>query len=162
MAEKQQTLEEQIDSRIARADEREPDWDALGFQAKVDPKYRRAQMRYIGTGATGVAEDANVIPSEHFTLSTMVLPEGGEGPLHLHGDTEEVFFVLEGQLRYIVEHEGERVERSLGPRDCISVPPGVYRGVVNEGGTEARMLVIIGAKKPEIPTYPPDSPVKRD
>lgn len=160
MAKKQQTLEELVDSRIARVAEREPDWEALGFQADIDPRYKRAQMRYIGTGATG-AEDANVIPAEHFTLSTMVLPEGAEGPLHLHSDSEEVFFVLDGQLKFIVEHEGERVERTLGPRDCISVPPGVYRGLVNVGEGEARMLVIIGSQKPELPTYPEDSPVKR-
>ena len=42
-------------SRVARYATRSYDWDALKFQADFDPKYRRAQMRYVGTGATGVA-----------------------------------------------------------------------------------------------------------
>ena len=121
------------------------DWDALKFQADYDPKYRRAQMRYIGTGGTGVDTDDNAVPAEHFTFSTMVLPAGCEGPLHLHTDAEEVFFVLRGnKLRFIIEHQGERFETVLKERDLFSVPPGVYRGLVNEGIEEALMCVIIG------------------
>ena len=102
-------------------------------------------MRYIGTGGTGIATDDNAVPAEHFTFSTMVLPAGCEGPLHLHTDAEEVFFVLRGnKLRFIIEHQGERFETVLKERDLFSVPPGVYRGLVNEGIEEALMCVIIG------------------
>ena len=52
-----------LESRVARFATRTYDWDALAFQAKVDPRYRRAQMRYVGTGATGVASDNNTVPS---------------------------------------------------------------------------------------------------
>ncbi|MFL9824041.1 cupin domain-containing protein [Rhodoplanes sp. SY1] len=156
------TFEQWLESRIARYDTRKLDWNALKFQADYDPKYRRAQMRYIGTGATGVAHDDNVVPAEHFTFSTMVLPAGCEGPLHLHTDAEEVFFVLRGRkLRFMVEHQGQRFEALLGERDLISVPPGMYRGLVNEGIEEALMLVIIGSTKPETPTYPEDHPLSK-
>ena len=77
------TMEEWVESRIARFEGRKYDWNALKFQADFDPKYRRAQMRYIGTGATGVASDSNTVQAEHFTFSTMVLPSKCEGPLHL-------------------------------------------------------------------------------
>ncbi|HWL04404.1 MAG TPA: cupin domain-containing protein [Xanthobacteraceae bacterium] len=154
------TFESWIESRIARYDTRQLDWNALKFQADHDPKYRRAQMRYIGTGATGVDSDENVVPAEHFTFSTMVLPAGCEGPPHLHTDAEEIFFVLRGnKLRFIIEHEGKRVETVLKERDLISVPPGLYRGLVNEGIEEALMCVIIGNNKPVTPTYPPDHPL---
>ena len=43
-----------LESRVARFATRRYDWDALKFQADYNPIYRRAQMRYIGTGATGV------------------------------------------------------------------------------------------------------------
>lgn len=156
------SLREWIESRVARYETRSLDWNALKFQADYDPKYRRAQMRYIGTGATGVSADGNTIPAEHFTFSTMVLPAGCEGPLHLHTDAEEVFFVLRGQrIRLMIEHQGELVETILGDRDLISVPPGVYRGLVNEGKEEALMCVIIGSTKPETPTYPPDHPLSK-
>lgn len=156
------TFEEWLDSRIARYSTRTLDWNALKFQADFDPKYRRAQMRYIGTGATGVAKDSNVVPAEHFTFSTMVLPAGCEGPLHLHTDAEEVFFIMRGQkIRIMVEHLGKRYETILNERDLISVPAGVYRGLVNEGLEEALMLVIIGSTKPETPTYPKDHPLSK-
>src|SRR6266568_3568345 len=113
-----------LESRTARYENRTLDWDALKFQADFDPKYRRAQMRYIGTGGTGVASDETVVPAENFTFSTMVLPAGCEGPLHLHTDAEEVFFILRGsKVRVIVEHLGERHETVLRERDLISVPP---------------------------------------
>ncbi|MHA1536346.1 MAG: SDR family oxidoreductase [Alphaproteobacteria bacterium] len=131
-----------IESRIARYRTRTYDWDALKFQADFDPKYRRAQMRYMGTGGTGVSGDANTVPSEHFTFSTMVLPSGCEGPMHIHEDVEEVFFMLRGTVRLFVEHEGETCETELSERDLISVPPGVYRGLLNN----AALATGIGGK----------------
>lgn len=156
------SLGEWIESRVARFETRQLDWDALKFQADYDPKYRRAQMRYLGTGATGVSADNNTVPAENFTFSTMVLPAGCEGPLHLHTDAEEVFFIMRGErIRLMIEHNGERVETILGNRDLISVPPGVYRGLVNEGREEALMCVMIGSTKPETPSYPPDHPLSK-
>jgi hypothetical protein len=49
----------------------------------------------------------------------------------------------------------------LGERDCISVPPGVYRGEINVGEEEAIMMVMIGAPKPVTPTYPPEHPLAK-
>lgn len=155
------TFAQWMQGRLARVNERTYDWNALKFQADFDPKYRRAQKRFIGTGGTGVASDANVVPAEHFTLSNMILPVGAEGPMHLHVDAEEVFFVLRGKIKVMVEKDGEYFEAVLGERDCISVPPGVYRGEVNVGDEEAVMMVMIGAARPVTPTYPPDHPLAK-
>ena len=156
------SLKDWIESRVARHETRTLDWDALKFQADFDPKYRRAQMRYVGTGGTGVSNDANVVPAENFTFSTMVLPAGCEGPLHLHTDAEEIFFILRGErIRMMIEHKGELVETILSNRDLISVPAGVYRGLVNEGQEEALMCVMIGSIKPETPSYPPSHPLSK-
>ena len=148
-----------MESRVARLSTRKYDWDALKFQADYDPKYRRAQMRYIGTGGTGVAVDANVIPSEHFTFSTMIIPAGHEGPPHLHIDVEEVFFVMRGKLKLVLEKDGERFETILTDRDVVSIPPGVYREEINIGDEDALMCVMLGSKKPITPTYPPEHPL---
>ena len=155
------TFEEWMKTRIARVDDRPYDWNALKFQADFDPKYRRAQKRFIGTGATGVAKDAGTIPAENFTLSNMVIPAGGEGPMHLHTDAEEVFFVLRGKIKVMVEQDGEHYETILGERDCISIPPGVYRGEINVGEEDAIIMVMIGSPKPETPTYPADHPLAK-
>jgi quercetin dioxygenase-like cupin family protein len=152
-------LAQWMGSRMATRATRSYDWDALKFQADLDPKYRRAQMRYVGTGATGVASDANTVQAEHFTFSTMILPAGAEGPLHIHTDVEEVFFVLRGRVKLIAELNGETWESEAGERDLISWPVGVYRGVVNIGDEEALMCVIVGASKPVTPTYPPSHPL---
>ncbi len=159
------TFSEWMESRVARFATRRYDFNALKFQADLDPKYRRGQMRYIGTGGTGVAKDANTIPAEHFTFSTMVIPAGHEGPSHLHTDVEEVFFVMRGKLKIVLEKDGERWETVVSDRDVISVPPGVYREEINIGDEDALMCVILGSARPIRPSYPPDHPLsafKRD
>ncbi len=159
------SFEDWMESRIARFKGRKYDWDALKFQADFDPKYRRAQMRYIGTGATGVKDDANTIPAEHFTFSTMVLPSKCEGPLHVHDDVEEVFFVLKGEIKLFLKDGDKYMETVLQERDVISIPPGVYRGLLNITEEESLMCVMLGTPKPQIPTYPDDHPlskIKRD
>jgi quercetin dioxygenase-like cupin family protein len=150
-----------LEGRIARLETRTYDWDALKFQADFDRKYRRAQLRYIGTGGTGVAQDENAVPAEHFTFSTMLLPAGCEGPLHIHTDVEEVFFMMRGSITLFFEKDGETWETVLGERDLCSVPAGVYRGLKNDGEEDALMCVMLGASKPVTPTYPPDHPLAK-
>jgi hypothetical protein len=68
------TFDNWMDSRIARFETRTYDWDALKFQADFDPKYARAQCRYMGTGGTGISNDENVVPAEHFTSLEIPVP----------------------------------------------------------------------------------------
>ena len=156
-----QTFAEWLESRVARYPTRRYDWDALKFQADYNPKYRRAQMRYVGTGGTGVASDTNAVPAAHFTFSTMVIPAGHIGPSHIHYDVEEVFFVMRGMMKVVCEKDGERWESVLRERDLISVPPGVYREESNIGDEDALMCVMLGSAKPITPVYPPDSPLTK-
>ncbi|WP_367107535.1 cupin domain-containing protein [uncultured Psychrobacter sp.] len=155
------SLEDWISTRVARFEDRQYDFSALKFQADYDPKYRRAQMRYMGTGATGVSGDSNTVQAENFTFSTMLLPAGCEGPPHVHTDAEEVFFMLRGSITLTVEDQGEETSMELNYRDLISVPPGVYRGLHNHTQEDALMCVMIGNPKPVIPTYPDDHPLSK-
>ncbi|TDD50747.1 cupin domain-containing protein [Saccharopolyspora elongata] len=156
-------LEDLIDSCIASRESRHEDWDTLAFQAKAGEEFRRAQIRYIGSGATGNHEgDGRTLPSEHFTFSNMRLPLGAIGPEHTHHDVEEVFFVLEGRLEvsvHDVEDGTKTATRVLGYRDLIRVPAGVPRSLKAIGDTDALFCVVIGAQKPQLPTYPATSPV---
>ena len=128
-----------MESRIARHTTRRYDWDALKFQEKINPNFRRAQMRYVGTGATGVKTDTNTVPSEHFTLSTMVLPPGHEGPLHTHHDVEEVFFVLKGKGHDV--HDGRRYDWEAG--DAMIVENAcVHQHFSDEENDECILLVM--------------------
>lgn len=152
---------QRMEARIARFAGRTYDWNALKFQADYDPKYRRAQMRYMGSGGTGVVDDVNTVPAEDFTFSTMVLPARCEGPLHVHADVNEVFFMLRGTITLTLEQDGEQFQTVLHERDLISVPPGIYRGLFNHGEEEALMCVMLAASKPQIPTYPADHPLAK-
>lgn len=153
-------LDELLDDCILTADSRHEDWDTLAFQTKAGEQFRRAQIRYVGSGATGNHEgDTRTLPAEHFTFSNMRLPVGAIGPEHVHHDAEEVFYVLEGTLRVRL-HDGDRVaERDLGYRDLVRVPAGVARSLENVGDTDALFCVIIGSSRPTLPSYPETSPV---
>lgn len=155
-------LDELIDACIASRDTRKEDWDTLGFQAESGgDRFRRAQIRYVGSGATGDHEgDSNVIPSRGFTFSNMLLPAGAVGPEHTHNDVEEAFFVLEGQVDvsvHDVEDGTKKATRTLGYRDIIVVPAGVPRSLANNTDDDALFCVVIGTQKPQLPTYPPSS-----
>ncbi|MFE5856214.1 cupin domain-containing protein [Streptomyces sp. NPDC056500] len=155
------TLQVLLDSCVASRDSRHEDWDTLGFQAKAGDEFRRAQIRYIGSGATGNHEgDDRILGAGHFTFSNMRLPAGAIGPEHTHHDAEEVFFVLEGELEVTVHdtEDGTRTaSRVLGYRDLVRVPAGVPRSLRNIGTTDALFCVVIGAAKPQLPSYPPTS-----
>ena len=101
------------------------------------------------------------MPAEHFTFSTMLLPAHCEGPLHLHTDVEEVFFMIRGKIHLMFEKDGERWETELGERDLCSVPAGIYRGLRNDSEEDALMCVMLGAAKAATPTYPPDHPLAK-
>ena len=154
-------LEEQIDALIATRETRNPDWGALKFQEQAGDKFKRAQIRYIGSGATGNHEnDPLIIQADHFTFSNMLLPVGAKGPEHTHLDVEEAFFVLEGELEvtvHDVEDGTKTASRVLGYRDIIKVPAGVPRSLRNIGDTDALFCVIVGSGKPQVPVYPPTS-----
>ncbi|MFF1357016.1 cupin domain-containing protein [Streptomyces sp. NPDC058297] len=149
------------DSLIATKESRVADFNTLSFQEKAGPQYRRGQIRYVGSGATGNHEnDSRILPSGGFTFSNMLLPPGAEGPEHTHHDVEEAFFVLEGQVRVGIHRAADEVEyRTLGYRDMIVVPAGVARSLKNEGDTDALFCVVIGTQKPQVPTYPEHSPM---
>ena len=156
-------LERLLDSCVATAASRQEDWDTLAFQAKAGDEFRRAQIRYIGSGATGDHDsDDRILPSEGFTFSNMRLPVGAIGPEHTHHDVEEVFYVLEGRLEvtvHAVDDGTKTASRVLGYRDLVRVPAGVPRSLRNVGDTDALFCVVIGARKPQLPTYPKTSPM---
>ena len=87
----------------------------------------------------------------------MLLPPGAEGPEHTHHDAEEAFFVLEGEVEVGIHRDGQIEKRTLGYRDMIVVPAGVPRSLKNNGDSNALFCVIIGAQKPQVPTYPETS-----
>src|SRR5919201_3170675 len=144
------TLEAWLSARVARFVDRVADWDAFA-DARTEG-YRRAQHRYIGAGASGKA-DPRTIPAEHFTLSVMLVPPGQGNAPHTH-EVEEVFFVLDGELRVFFDDDGgRRVETVLGRWDCVSAPAGVVHGFENVGLEPAYIQVMLGRGAPDLMSY---------
>ena len=144
------TLEELLRTHVARFVDRVGDWDAFA-DARVDG-FRRAQHRYIGSGASGKT-DTRAIAADHFTLSVMFIPPGQGNAAHTH-EVEEVFFVLDGKVKVFFEDgAGGRVEAVLGRWDCVSAPANVIHGFENVGLEGAYMQVMLGRAKPDLMTY---------
>jgi mannose-6-phosphate isomerase-like protein (cupin superfamily) len=144
------TADDLVRTQVARFVDRRGDWDA--FADAREEGYRRAQHRFIGSGASGKA-DANVIPAEHFTLSIMFVPVGQGNAAHTH-EVEEVFFILSGKVMVFFEDTaGRRAEATLGPWDCVSCPAGVVHGYQNVGVEPAYLQVMLGKARPDLMTY---------
>ena len=58
---------------------------------------------------------------------------------HVHGTIEEIFYVVEGEVRVRV---GDRTVIGR-PGDFVIVPPGVAHGFGNAGDQPAKMLLVI-------------------
>ena len=144
------SIEEIASQQIAYFKNRKPDWKAFA-DAMIDG-YRRAQHRFIGN--TSGKQDQSVIPAGGFTLSVMYVPPGEGNAPHTH-EAEEVFFVLQGHLMVFLEDEdGRRIERHLGPWDCISCPAGVIHGYQNDSVEPVYMQVMLGTgHKPDLMGY---------
>ena len=143
-------LDELLRTHVARFVDRVGDWDAFA-DARVDG-YRRAQHRYIGTGASGKV-DSRAIPADHFTLSVMFVPPGQGNAAHTH-EVEEVFFILDGKVKVFFEDgAGGRVETVLGQWDCVSAPANVIHGFENVGLEPAYLQVMLGRARPDLMTY---------
>jgi mannose-6-phosphate isomerase-like protein (cupin superfamily) len=145
-----QELDGLLRTHVARFADRVPDWEAFA-DARVEG-YRRAQHRYVGTGASGKT-DPRAIPAEHFTLSVMLVPPGQGNAPHSH-EVEEVFFVLDGQLRvFFDDAAGHRAETVLGRWDCVAAPAGVIHGFENVGSEPAYVQVMLGRGRPDLMSY---------
>jgi oxalate decarboxylase/phosphoglucose isomerase-like protein (cupin superfamily) len=144
---------------VARFSDREADWNAFE-DAKIEG-YKRAQHRFVGAGGSGKHGDAAVIPPRAFTLSVMYVPPGQGNAAHTH-EVEEVFFVLKGYLTAFLEDEsGKRIDIRLGPWECISCPPGVIHGYVNDSLEPVYFQVMLGTSRPETMGYSDDELYKR-
>ena len=135
---------------IALYRDRTPDWHA--FADAQTEGFRRAQHRFIGSGASGKG-DPMAIPPGNFTLSIMYVPVGQGNAPHSH-EVEEVFFVLRGHLRVFWDDaEGQHHETRLGPWDCALAPPDVVHGFHNDGLEPCYLQVMLGKAAPDLMTY---------
>ncbi len=76
--------------------------------------------------------------ADHDVIEFILAP-GFPGPRpHVHRKHEELFYVLEGELDYLVGDQSKR----LGPGSVSHIPPGVIHDFRNPGPARARCLLV--------------------
>lgn len=152
-----EVTKENFERYVQRLDQKEWDWTTFASQGEYEKDLRRAQIRMVGGSITGVHDEPDTIPPEHFTVSFMNVPPGNVVPSHGHPDVEEAFFILEGDCTAWWETEdGQRFEAKLGRYDMIMSPAHVMHGLKNTGKTDLIVQVLIGSNQPEKPYYSDD------
>lgn len=71
-------------------------------------------------------------------LIEALVPPGGGPPLHIHHDTDEAFYLIEGELEI---NNGKR-SQVVGAGAFIFVPKGRTHAFKNIGDTPCKMLII--------------------
>ena len=104
----------------------------------VFPTDRTTRYRFPTHTNLLVMDRAEATASESFIT---VMEPGEAPPLHVHHDTEQVFFVLSGQGRLITGAD-EQDQGPIGPGDLVRIPPGTWHKVPCVGDEALRYLVV--------------------
>ena len=71
----------------------------------------------------------------------VVLEPGEAPPLHKHPDTEQIFYVLEGEGELRIGPEAAEHYR-IKPGDIVRIPPDTHHMISNDGSTPVRYVSI--------------------
>ena len=83
--------------------------------------------------ASGSLENARGV-----TVGRVVIKKGMANPPHVHGNSEEVLYLLHGKLEHYV---GEAVT-SMASGDTITIPAGIRHHAQSVGDEDADMMVV--------------------
>jgi mannose-6-phosphate isomerase-like protein (cupin superfamily) len=146
-------LEGKMAGRVARFADRREDWTVFGFETARNPLYARAQRRYLGaSGSVDPGDLRGSIPATAFTMSIQSMPVGNRIPIHCH-ETEEVFFILDGECLVRCWDGAVSHEITLGRWDLVALPPFLQHEVLNVGTVECHVQTMLAHPTPLRPQY---------
>ena len=93
--------------------------------------------------------EPRVTRAERFSAGLVSLECGKGHDRHSHPGVEEILYATEGRGMQMVEVDGERTKREVGPGVLIHIPPDVYHSTVNTGDGPMRLLAIYAPPGPE-------------
>jgi quercetin dioxygenase-like cupin family protein len=85
----------------------------------------------------------------------VVLEPGEAPPLHIHPDTEQVFYIVQGEGELRVGDEGKGSYR-VKPGDVVRIPPATWHRIINDGAEDIRYISVDafpGARPSGEPTW---------
>jgi len=146
-------LKDRINRRVARFADRREDWTVFGFETQKDPKFARAQRRYIGaSGSVDPSDRRGGLEPTAFTMSIQSMPGGNRIPVHCH-ETEETFFILGGECLIRFFDGDEVAEARLGKWDLIACPPFTHHEIINDGTETCHVQTLLSKPMPLRPQY---------
>lgn len=81
---------------------------------------------------------ARTTDTPRFNFAIIEIAAGRDLEAHVHAGEDDAFYIVEGELTFVVEGEDVKAE----PGTFVLVPPGVEHGFRNDGETPVRMLNI--------------------
>jgi uncharacterized RmlC-like cupin family protein len=146
-------LQDRINRRVARFEDRHEDWTVFGFETQKDPKFARLQRRYIGaSGSVDPDDRRGGLEPTAFTMSVQSMPAGNRIPVHCH-ETEETFFILGGGCLIRFFEGDATAELRLGKWDLIACPPFVHHEIINDGDETCHVQTLLSKTTPLRPQY---------
>jgi mannose-6-phosphate isomerase-like protein (cupin superfamily) len=101
--------------------------------------FKTTNYRLLGPGPDG---------SDRLEIILGQIEYGGQADCHIHENSEQAFFVLEGKA--LLQIEGE--EELISPNDLIYLPKGTSHKVVPVEGQPLKLLIVYA------PPLSPDEP----
>lgn len=93
-------------------------------------------QRFLWGSIQWLAND-EMMPGSTLTFGFVQIAPGTKNPKHLHPNSDEVLYLLEGELDHSL---GDEVHRLL-PGMSIHIPVGVAHDAINRSDKMARMVV---------------------
>jgi quercetin dioxygenase-like cupin family protein len=127
---------------LAEIDPKDPRWDKRG--ALYVPSGEGPTVWAVGDTYTIKATGDQTNGGFGFIEATV--PPGGGTDAHAHGDEEETFYILDGELEFL---DGNHIF-TAGPGDFIHIPRGIRHRFKNKGLHAAKMIFMFtppGAEK---------------
>jgi mannose-6-phosphate isomerase-like protein (cupin superfamily) len=85
-------------------------------------------------------------------MSIQTMPPGNRIPIHCH-ETEEVFFILEGECLVRCWDGPASHELRLGKWDLVALPPFLHHEVLNDAAGDCHLQTLLGHPTPLRPQY---------
>ncbi len=86
-----------------------------------------------------VMDRSEAVSSEVFIV---VLAPGEAPPLHQHDDTEQIFYILEGEGRLEIGPEQARQTFAVKPGNVVRIPPSTLHRIEATGGSTLTYLAV--------------------